>query len=255
MQYKFTPNSENYEEYTAGAVLYAVPGYTAFPIRLANEIFQRCMAFRVADGESEPCILYDPCCGGAYLLTILAYFNWNRIERILGSDIELEVLPLAARNFSLLKVDGLDKRIEELTSMSRQFGKPSHAEALKNAVILRERLVERSQTHTIETRLFQADATNKMAMITELFEVKVDVVITDVPYGEHSHWRSDIITSSLATDPIHLMSESLLPVLSAKAIVAVAASKRSRIVHESYQQLKKFKLGKRQVVFLRPRPA
>ena len=240
--------------YAAGGVLYAAPGHTAFPIRLANETFRRCMAFRDTEGESGPCILYDPCCGGAYLLTTLAYFNWHKIKRIFGSDIDVEALCLAARNLSLLKVDGLDRRIKELSAMSQQFGKPSHSASLRNAMILRHRLLELSEDHRIKTHLLRADATDRSAIMAELVDIKVDVVITDIPYGQHSHWRSDTSTSASATNPVRQMLESLLPVLSPKAIVAIAAAKTDRIAHEGYQQLKKFKLGKRQVVFLRPPP-
>ena len=55
MQYKFTQERENYEAYASGGVLYAAPGHPAFPIRLANEIFRRCMAYRKAAGASGRC--------------------------------------------------------------------------------------------------------------------------------------------------------------------------------------------------------
>jgi tRNA G10 N-methylase Trm11 len=257
MQYKFAQDNENYEEYTAGSVFYALPGYTAFPVRLTNEVFQRCMSLWTASGEARPCVLYDPCCGGAYLLTTLAYLNWHKIERIFGSDIDTEALSLANRNLSLLQVRGLDKRIEELSVMLQQFGKPSHALALKNAINFRQRLLEYSEANTIETHLFRADVRNSTAILSELNGTKIDIVITDIPYGQRSNWDSDLKTSTLTpdADPVNQMLESLLPVLAPKAIVAVAATKQVTIQHESYQQLKKFKLGKRQVVFLRAKPA
>jgi tRNA G10 N-methylase Trm11 len=251
MQYKFAQDNQNYEEYTAGSVFYALPGYTAFPVRLTNEIFQRCMTLWTAGVESRPCVLYDPCCGGAYLLTTLAYLNWNKIERIVGSDIDSEVLALANRNLALLQIQGLTKRIEELSAMLQQFGKPSHAIALKNAMNFKQRLLEYSETHKIETHLFRADVRNSASILSGLGGAKIDIVITDIPYGQRSNWDSDLKTATLTPDPVSQMLESLLPILAQKAIVAVAATKKVTIQHESYQQLKKFKLGKRQVVFLR----
>jgi hypothetical protein len=252
MQYKFVQNREDYEKYAAGGVLFAAPGHTAFPIRLSNEIFERCMAFRESEGESRPCILYDPCCGSAYHLTTLAYFNWNKIQRIIGSDINPEALSLAARNLSLLKLEGIDKRIEELSSMLQQFGKESHATSSKNAVILRQELSGFIENHTIETHLFRADATDSAAVSAGLSGIKVDVVITDIPYGQHSQWQFDSRISASTPEPLHQMLDSLLSVLSSKAIVAIAAAKDGRIAHERYEQLKKVKTGKRQVVFLKP---
>jgi hypothetical protein len=252
MQYKFVEARENYEAFASGGVLYALPGHPAFPVRLANEIFQRCMAFRETEGEAGPCRLYDPCCGGAYHLTTLAYFNWERIERIFASDIDREAVGLAARNLALLSVDGMERRIKELESMVQRFGKESHAEALKHAMMLRQRLGELSEDHRIETHLFRADAT-KRTVVAGLGSVNVDLVITDIPYGQHSQWQAGDATTSPAAQPVERFLGSLLGGLSAKAIVAVAASKGDKITHEGYQQLKRLKVGKRQVVFLRPR--
>lgn len=253
MQYKFVQDSEDYEKFAAGGVLYAAPGHTAFPIRLSNEIFQRCLAFRENQGGSGPCVLYDPCCGSAYHLTTLAYFNWNSIEKIVCSDIDADALSLAARNLSLLTLDGIDKRIQELSTMLEQFGKSSHEESLKNALMIKQNLVELIKKHKIETHLFRADATDRIAISSQVANVRPDVVITDVPYGKKVNWRSDSATSDSEVDPLHQMLESLLSVLSRKAIVAIAATKKDYIAHEGYQQLQKFKLGKRQVVFLKPK--
>jgi len=79
MPYKFARDRENYELFAGGGVLYSAPGHAAFPVRLTNEIFGRCMALWDAEGGGRRPTLYDPCCGGAYHLTTLAYFNWNRI--------------------------------------------------------------------------------------------------------------------------------------------------------------------------------
>ncbi len=115
MEYKYTQAHESYEMYAAGGVFYSAPGLTAFPVRLAVEIFRRCQAIRAAQGAQGPAVVYDPCCGGAYHLATMAYFNWDQIAGIYGSDIDEDALGVATRNLSLLTLDGMDRRIAELT--------------------------------------------------------------------------------------------------------------------------------------------
>jgi 23S rRNA (guanine2535-N1)-methyltransferase len=63
VKYRFAVQRENYEDLSSGRVLYGQPGSTAFPVRIASEIFQRC-AERLARLEAPPLYsLYDPCCG------------------------------------------------------------------------------------------------------------------------------------------------------------------------------------------------
>lgn len=245
------PERENYEMYASGSILYAVPGQPAFPVRLASEIFRRCAAFRESWGASAPCTLYDPCCGSAYHLATIAYFNWNRIAHIRASDIDDDVLPIAARNLSLLQPEGLEKRISELASMAEKFGKQSHETALQNALILKQRLAEWTTDHPINTQLFRADATNPTALQTVFDGAKADIVITDIPYGQRSTWTFDA-PSTHDANPIHQMLDSLFPVLAEKSVVAMAANKQDKIRHERYKRLDKFQVGKRQVVILQP---
>jgi pimeloyl-ACP methyl ester carboxylesterase len=97
MPYRFAKESQDYTDYASGRVFYGLPGHPAFPVRLVSEIFQRCLAIRKAWGVSAPCVLYDPCCGGAYHLSVLAYLFWQRINSIIGSDVDERALALAAR--------------------------------------------------------------------------------------------------------------------------------------------------------------
>ena len=43
MTYKFAVNKLNYEDLSSGRVLYNAPGLTGFPVRLVDEIVQRCL--------------------------------------------------------------------------------------------------------------------------------------------------------------------------------------------------------------------
>ena len=50
MQYLYATERPDYSDLASGRVFYSLPGHPAFPIRLASEIFQRCLAFRRAAG-------------------------------------------------------------------------------------------------------------------------------------------------------------------------------------------------------------
>ncbi len=78
----------------------------------------------------------------------------------------------------------------------------------------------------------------------------VDIVFTDVPYGQHSHWH-DADPGDLS-DPLWAMLDALLGVLSSSSVVAVVSDKRQKASHESYRRLEKFQIGKRRVEILSP---
>ncbi|MCH8961444.1 MAG: hypothetical protein IH820_09015 [Bacteroidetes bacterium] len=182
MRYLFTSERRDYSDYASGHVFMGRPGHPAFPLRLASELFQRCLAVRRAEGLSGPCVLYDPFCGGAYLLSTLAYLHWHEIDQVIGSDIDEEALALAARNLALaarnlalaarnlalLRLEGLDRRIEDLAAMRAAYGKASHAAALERANVLRQRLVALNETHRVAAHLFCADATDGQALRNQL---------------------------------------------------------------------------------------
>ena len=109
MHYQFATAHLNYSDLASGRVFYSRPGHPAFPIRLASEIFQRCMAIRTAEHLPAPCVLFDPCCGGAYHLSVLAYLHRECIREVIGSDVDEEAIALAQRNLELLSVSGLDQ--------------------------------------------------------------------------------------------------------------------------------------------------
>ena len=230
----------------AGGCSTACPAHPAFPVRLASEIFQRCLALRAADGLTTPCALYDPCCGGAYHLATLAYLHGERIASIAASDIDADALALAQRNLALLTVPGLDRRIAELELLWADYGKRSHVEALSSAERLRERLLALTERHTIALSVFHADALDGSRILGELGARSVDVVITDVPYNRLSAWQGNV-----TSDPLMQMLEALLSVLSPDAIVAIASDKGQTATHEAYRRVDRFQIGKRRIVLLK----
>lgn len=251
MQYKYAKDQLDYSDFSSGRVFYSLPGHPAFPVRLASEIFQRCLAHRAAIyGNTTPAILYDPCCGAAYHLSVLAYLHGEHIREILASDIDEKAVALTTRNLGLLHRDGLDKRIRELSVMLEQYGKESHREALQSASALKTRLIVLRENHALKTNVFQASATDGNTISTHIQPGSVDILFTDVPYGQHSQWQ--VTDARASSNPLKAMLDALQGVLSASSILAIASDKQQKVSHESFQRIEHFQVGKRRVVILKP---
>lgn len=243
MQYKYAKEQQDYSDFSSGRVFYSLPGHPAFPVRLASEIFQRCIAIRKKIYEnSTPCVLYDPCCGAAYHLSVLAFLHGEHIQKILASDVDEKAVSIAKRNLALLSPGGLENRIGEISKMLEQYGKDSHKETLKSANILKNKLFSSS-----ETNVFQANATNRKEILDHIQAKSVDIVFTDVPYGQHSQWHD-----SESSNPLESMLHALLGILSSSSLVAIASDKQQKVAHENFQRLEQFQVGKRRVVSLKP---
>ena len=251
MQYKYEKVSSDYSDLASGRVFYSSPGYPAFPVRLASEIFQRCLANRAAIYKSEtPCTLYDPCCGAAYHLSVLAYLHGRHIREIIASDIDEKAVALSKRNLGLLSVAGVDQRIDEITKMLEQYHKDSHKEALTSARILKNKLIDLIQRHSLATRVFQASALDGQTVHNHINAKSVDILFTDVPYGGHSQWHGH--DSNEASNPLWSMLDALFGILSSSSILAIVSNKQQKTAHERYRRVEQFQIGKRRVVILRP---
>lgn len=251
MQYKYAKEQPDYSDFASGRVFYSLPGHPAFPVRLASEIFQRCLAHRAASfGITTPCTVYDACCGAAYHLSVLGFLHGEHIQTVMGSDIDEKAVELAARNLGLLQREGLDERIRELSGMFEQFGKESHREARQSAAVLKEKLSVLTETRTFETSVFQASATDRQTISRHIKPKSVDIIFTDVPYGRHSQWRE--ATSKETSNPLTSMLDVLLEVLSPSSIIAISSDKQQKAMHERYERMEHFQVGKRRVVILKP---
>jgi 16S rRNA G966 N2-methylase RsmD len=245
MEYRFATERANYVDLASGHVFYSLPGHPAFPVRLASEIFQRCLALR---GQgSAPCTIYDPCCGAAYHLSVIAYLHWDSICRVICSDISEKAVQLAERNLGLLTPGGMERRSREISAMVRLFDKESHKGALESLNRMQEQVRLLTAVRPIQTHVFRANATEPASLREGLQGAAIDLVFSDIPYGQHSQWEQ-----TQASHPIWAMLEALLEFLSPKSIVAIASDKLQKASHEKYKKLEKFQLGKRQVVILRP---
>jgi 23S rRNA (guanine2535-N1)-methyltransferase len=129
----------------------------------------------------------------------------------------------------------------------RLYNKESHKSALESINRMQDQVNRLTAVRPIQTHVFRANATEAASLWEGLQGSEIDVVITDFPYGRHSQWEE-----TKAPDPIWAVLEALFEFLSPKSIVAIASDKLHKIAHEKYKRLEKFRLGKRQVVILRP---
>ncbi|NLY42701.1 MAG: hypothetical protein GX066_01760 [Clostridiaceae bacterium] len=231
MEYKYGKN-DNYEDFSAGRVLYNVKGMTNFPVRLAQEIFGRCLQYSPI--KNNIC-LYDCCCGGGYLLTVLGFLNQDTIGKIIGSDINIELLDIAEKNLSLLSKEGINRRILEIEHMIESYQKQSHIEAKHSAIKLRG-LIKTD----IEFKVFQSDALRTINL-----DIKPDIIITDVPYGKMVNWKSD------EENVIDKLLDSLYEICSSDTIIGLCMNKKQKVRNEKFMRLEKQQIGKRKFEILR----
>jgi hypothetical protein len=253
MPYRFARERLDYADFASGRVFHSLPGRTGFPVRLADEIFQRCLAIRAAHGQHEPATLYDPCCGGGALLCTLAYQHWPDLRQVIASDADPDAVALATRNLALLTPAGLAERRRGIESRHQEFGKVSHAEALASVDRLSTQLSEHLQSHTLPTRGFVANALDGEALRSQIGSGAVDLVITDVPYGQHSAWIRNPGADRSENLIWHLL-EALRPILAPRAMLAIVSDKGQRARHERYSQVGRLQIGKRRASFLTPTP-
>lgn len=224
MEYKYAKNN-NYEDYASGRVLYHMGGEPTFPVRLALEIYQRCLQYSDKKADIS---LYDCCCGGAYMLTILGLLRSDTISKLYGSDIDLRSIKLAEDNLGLLTRPGIKKRRDELESLYRKYGKTSHLDALNSLDKIEKQL----------TREIKACAFNRNALEACELPFIPDVVITDVPYGNMAEWGE-------GRGGVNQMMDALSGICGQDTIICVCMDKKQKIQTDRYQRLERQLVGKR----------
>lgn len=251
MAYRFATERRDYSDLAAGRVLRVLPGFPALPVRLADEVFQRCVALRGRAGPQGRLVLYDPCCGGAYHLSVLGLLHAGLLHKVIGSDVDPEAVRVAGQNLELLSVDGLAQRAQALERLAAQFGRPSHHDALASALGLRAGLERALGGRQLERELFVADALSGPALRERLGGQRVDLVVTDVPYGSLAQWRSDPAREE-GREPIWALLDALGEVLEPGGVVGVVADKRQKAAHPAFRRAEQFQVGRRRVgIFVR----
>jgi 23S rRNA G2445 N2-methylase RlmL len=236
LNYKYI-GDDNFEDFASGRVFYHKPGMPNFPVRLAGEIFGRCLSYT----DKKQITLYDPCCGSSYMLAVLGLLNIKTIKKIVASDISEDAIEVSKGNLALLTEDGLRIREKQIQQMMEEYQKPSHYEALESV----HKFIDlvRSRDHDLNIDTFVADILAPGALKNKFF--KADIVITDVPYGNLANW------SDQDTDASNRLLDNLVPILSEDSVVAVITDKSQKCSNEKYKRLEKFKVGKRQISILR----
>lgn len=242
MNYRFALENKNHEDYSSGRVFYSQKGTTSFPVRLASEIYQLCKSVLIDQGVDKPYVLYDPCCGGAYLLASICFLHGEEILKIFASDVDETIIPLAKRNLALLSKEGIDDRIREIQKMIADFGKESHSDALKSALNLRAILEKRDKS--IETECFVSDITKNGNLINSIHNV--NIIITDLPYGDIVNWHS----MQDEKEAVENLLDNVLQIISKESVIAIISKSKTKIKHKDYKQVERFVIGKRQITIL-----
>ena len=234
MQYSFAAKI-NYEDFSSGRVILNKIGFTNYPVRLACEIFSRCLS---AVGKSENLAVYDPCCGCGYLLTVLGFLFNEKIGSLCGSDISEDAVDLTMKNLNLLTTSGLRNRKMQLKALHDSHGKNSHLLAIQSA----DRL-ESFLKNKIRLNAFTRDILDPKQSVCRDF--LADIIITDVPYGNLTSWSN---SDGFAIDK---MLKNLLPNLNPRSVVAVSGDKSQKIGSPRYRRIGKFLVGKRKIELLK----
>ncbi|MDE3724999.1 rRNA methyltransferase [Nocardiopsis sp. N85] len=237
MTYRYAVERTDRSALASGQVLRSAPGFPGFPVRLASELFQRA-AVHVGRTSVR---LWDPCCGSGYLATVLGLLHRERITAVRATDIDPDAVGLAARNLRLLTAEGLAEREEELRRAARDFGRPSYVERAEDARGLARGLAEAGGDLSHEA------AVADVFTLTE--PVSADLVVTDVPYGDMTHWSGEVPGS----DPMGATLASLGRVLPPEAVIVITARTRRVALPEGVRALERVKIGNRAAALVRAR--
>ncbi len=224
MEYRFAEN-DNYEDFASGRVLYHMGGEPTFPVRLTLELYERCRQYSAKKTELT---LYDCCCGGAYMLTVLGLLKEDTLARLYGSDINEKSIKLAEDNLSLLTEEGMKKRRTQLETLYSQFGKESHRDALKSIDRIEKRLSDR-----LTASVFVRNALEAVPL-----PFIPDLIITDVPYGTMAEWNE-------GSGGINRMMDAISNNCGEETILCVCMDKKQKIQTDKFQRLERQVVGKR----------
>jgi tRNA G10 N-methylase Trm11 len=234
MLYKHFPKN-NYEDFSSGKVILHKSNYPNFPVRLAGEIFCQCLEYI---HKTKDFCIYDPCCGSAYLLTVLGFLFNDKIETIYGSDIDEKAIILAENNLSFLSIDGLENRKNNILDLINKYNKQSHKDALNSL-----NNISKYIRHDIKTNTFIADILKEGELRNKKF--CADIVITDVPYGNLVAWNEKI------NYPINILLKTIIPIINKDTIIAIIYNKIQKINNSKYERIKKYKIGHRIVEIIK----
>ncbi|KIH99708.1 rRNA methyltransferase [Streptomonospora alba] len=236
MAYRYATERRDHSDLASGNVLRSAPGHPGFPVRLADELFQRAAAHLPA----APVSLWDPCCGSGHLATAVGLLHRARLCRLLATDTDPAALSIAERNLALLTLSGLAERESGLRDDAAAFGKPALLERADTAARLAERL--RKSGGDLDRTVRAGDAFDPVAP-----EHRVDLVLTDVPYGGLTAFAGAVP----AGEPVPALMRALAAVVPAHAVLAVTARTRKVPLPEGARALERIRVGNRAAALVR----
>ncbi|GAK05572.1 rRNA methyltransferase AviRa [Geomicrobium sp. JCM 19037] len=238
MQFLYETEAGDYRDFASGRVLRNAPGTTAFPVRLTSEILFRC---RALIGKKTELTIYDPCCGGAHMLTAAGFLHGRSITTIVGSDVNSSVVPIAESNVSLLTREGLKDRKQQLQAFFDEFQKSAHREALESIERLEQLQQKAGPFHSLQA--FDHDITTSPPSVEG-----VNIIIADLPYGNTVDWQTT------EDEPLHQMLQNVYETLDPdQSVVALISDKKQQTEHQYFERVKALKHGKRKITLLKPR--
>lgn len=246
MKYKFEKEKKNYSLFASGSVLFSFAGQPAFPLRLTSEIYQRCEEILKRTNLNPPYSVYDPFCGSGYLITSLGFLHGNQISSLTGSDINNDAVNLTNRNLSLLSFAGLSQRRQELIALYRKFNKDSHLEATEKVT----QLIENYLTPHLEKIVkyaFQADALSNSSIESNIKGKSIDIVISDIPYGNQTKWilKDELINKET---PVVDFLATIKYFVKPKGLVVLAAQHSINFSNiPDFFKINHFKIGHRHI--------
>jgi len=233
---------ENLERFAAGMVIRSFPGLTAFPVLPASELFSAAAKLLTNRGVSPPFTVFDPCCGGGYIMTVLGLRHSREIQQIICSDINPDALKLAQSNLALLTGAGMAARVAQLTEQVSNFGKDSHRSALRYAAELGG--VIKAAGREVQSKCFNFDLLGAEPFPPEVLQA--NIIFADIPYGIKSEWHGDAGTEN----PIEWALSRLRGMMQPATVLILATAKKSVFKLEGFTRSKKVKFGARMVQLL-----
>lgn len=227
MNYRFCED-QDFSDYACGRVLRGGAGMPNFPARLALELYGRGASHLPADAEI---VLWDPCCGSGYLLTVAALRGQPVPRCVLASDIQEGAVSLARENLALISAEGRAARQEALRAHLQEFGRESYALALESL----DRIGAQCVGRQVETEVRVHD----VLAGGQPFDRRPNLVVTDVPYGCLVSWQGE------RAELGQYLLQALAPALDAGAVAVVCMDKKQRVCSDGYVRLEKEQIGKR----------
>jgi RRNA methyltransferase AviRa len=115
---------------------------------------------------------------------VLGFSFFEDFKHIECSDVDPDITRVASLNLGLLGHKGLHLREKELIDLYREFNKTSHKKSLEGIQRLKMRIAPTS----LESRVFTYNILSNPPLS---LEKQPDIIFTDVPYGNHSHWQGN----------------------------------------------------------------